>query len=392
MSDFALAVAYRDKLKAWLINETAPLWSRAGVDPASGAFVEKIGDDLRPGAWPRRARVQPRQIYAFAEAAALGWNGPWREIVARGLAAFDANFRRSDGLYRALVSQSGEPLDETAVLYDQAFALFGLAAAYNVMPNEVRLPNEALTLLGVIQTRFRRSGPGLSTATSAPEPLQSNPHMHMLEACLAWYELTEANPWLEQADEIARLALSRFISPTTGALLEHFDGSWTPLSGLEGRIVEPGHQFEWAWLLFRWGQLRNSATALKAAQRLLDIGETHGSDLERGVTFNALLDDLTPHDRNARLWPQTERIKAGAMAASLGDESGWAVTCRGCAGLIGFLDAAPDGLWRDRMTLDGVYVSEPAPASSLYHIVCAIAELDRCVSNQQAHQPAEIAI
>jgi mannose/cellobiose epimerase-like protein (N-acyl-D-glucosamine 2-epimerase family) len=95
--------------------------------------------------------------------------------------------------------------------------------------------------------------------------------------------------------------------------------------------------------------------------------------------MNALLDDFTQHDDAARLWPQTERIKAGALAAALGDDTGWEVACRGAAGLIGYLEAAPSGLWRDSMTADGDYVVEPAPASSFYHIVCAIAELDRHV-------------
>jgi mannose/cellobiose epimerase-like protein (N-acyl-D-glucosamine 2-epimerase family) len=379
MSDLALAAAYRDRLKRWLLTEAAPLWARVGVDAVSGAFVEKIDDDFTPTPSPRRARVQPRQVYAFAEAAALGWGAPWREIVQRGLAAFETRYHRPDGLYRALVSEAGEPLEETARLYDQAFALFGLAAAYRVLPEDVRLPNRALTLLGVIQTRFGRGGAGLASALDAPEPLLSNPHMHMLEACLAWYDLTQANPWLEQTDAIAKLALTRFISRETGALLETFDAHWAPAPGLLGRIVEPGHQFEWAWLLMRWGDLRHSSAAIAAGRRLLEIGERHGCDPVRGVSMNALLDDFTLHDGAARLWPQTERIKAGALAAALGDDTGWEVACRGAAGLIGYLEAAPSGLWRDSMTADGDYVVEPAPASSFYHIVCAIAELDRHV-------------
>jgi mannose/cellobiose epimerase-like protein (N-acyl-D-glucosamine 2-epimerase family) len=30
------------------------------------------------------------------------------------------------------------------------------------------------------------------------------------------------------------------------------------------------------------------------------------------------------------------------------------------------------GLWHDKMRADGTLVDEPSPASSLYHIVCAI--------------------
>jgi mannose-6-phosphate isomerase len=31
--------------------------------------------------------------------------------------------------------------------------------------------------------------------------------------------------------------------------------------------------------------------------------------------------------------------------------------------------------WRDRRREDGAFVDEPAPASSLYHIICAVAAL-----------------
>jgi mannose/cellobiose epimerase-like protein (N-acyl-D-glucosamine 2-epimerase family) len=64
------------------------------------------------------------------------------------------------------------------------------------------------------------------------------------------------------ADEIAELALSKFIDPKSGGLREYYDGDWNAAPGVDGRIVEPGHQFEWAWLLLRWGQLagRDDAT------------------------------------------------------------------------------------------------------------------------------------
>ena len=35
---------------------------------------------------------------------------------------------------------------------------------------------------------------------------------------------------------------------------------------------------------------------------------------------------------------------------------------------------------RDKLRADGTFVDEAAPASSFYHIVCAILELDRAVS------------
>ena len=51
--------------------------------------------------------------------------------------------------------------------------------------------------------------------------------------------------------EIIELALTRLIDPSTGALPEFFTSGLAAAAGLG--IIEPGHQFEWAWLLLRFG-------------------------------------------------------------------------------------------------------------------------------------------
>ena len=91
---------------------------------------------------------------------------------------------------------------------------------------------------------------------------------------------------------------------------QFFDAQWSPLPDQKGLIVEPGHQFEWAWLLLRWGEMFRNPRGVSAALRLIDIAQRHGVDATRGVAFNALDEHLIPRDLHAKLWPQTERIKA----------------------------------------------------------------------------------
>ena len=43
--------------------------------------------------------------------------------------------------------------------------------------------------------------------------------------------------------------------------------------------------------------------------------------------------------------------------------------------LMRYLDCPIPGLWRDRIDAQGNVVDEPAPASSFYHLVAAIAEI-----------------
>jgi mannose-6-phosphate isomerase len=52
----------------------------------------------------------------------------------------------------------------------------------------------------------------------------------------------------------------------------------------------------------------------------------------------------------------------------------------GAEGLMAYLRTPVPGVWRDKMQPNGDFIDEPAPASSFYHIVCAIVEFDRAVS------------
>jgi mannose-6-phosphate isomerase len=381
--DFARLVRLRDDLKAWALDHAFPLWWDVGADKVGGGFFEKIALDGTPVEAPRRARVQPRQIYSYAVAGLLGWDGPWKQALTHGLDFYLSKYRRPDGFMRTLVASDGAPLDDSVDLYDQAFGLFGLAMAAQVLPERTDLPALAVSLRQALYAKLKHPVAGFEESAPRTLPLLSNPHMHLFEASLAWVEtgLDADGGWRAMADEIAQLALSKFIDPKSGGLREYYDGDWNAAPGVQGRIIEPGHQFEWGWLLLRWGRLAGRDDAIAAALRMIEIGDGPGVDAARGVAIFALLDDMSVHDDVARLWAQTERIKAGVLAARItGDARWWTTAAEGAEGLLKYFDTPVKGLWRDKLRADGTFVDEAAPASSFYHIVCAILELDRAVS------------
>jgi mannose-6-phosphate isomerase len=321
--------------------------------------------------------VQGRQIFVYATAGALGWDGPWREAVEHGLDFLLTKQMRADGLIRTLLNPDGSPADETAVLYDQAFALLALAAASKALPNRKDIAPAAQRLRGALAT-FRHPGGGFREA-SADRPFQANCQMHLFEAALAWEEAAPSPAWTALADEMATLAMTRFIDEN-GRLHEAFGPDWGPTTGIDGRIIEPGHQFEWAWLLERWSRLRGDPAAHTAALSLFEAGKA-GVDARRGVAMDELLDDLTVHKAGARLWPQTEWIKASMILSrtpglSDTDRAAYrAEAAAALAALTGYFDTPVEGLWRDKLSPGGTFTDEPAPASSFYHIVAAAIEL-----------------
>ena len=355
--------ALATRLGRWLDTAALPLWWSLGADHRRGGFEEAINLDGRVAAGPRRLRVQARQTHVYARAGLTGWSGPWEAAVAHGLNSLAQNYRRPDGLYRASVDAGGGVIDDVPQLYDQAFTLLALASAAAAGIDPAVREAEALNLLASIDTAFAHPAGGWRE--TGARPFQSNAHMHMLEACQAWAMVGVAPAWRATSERIVDLALTRFIDPAGGFLREAFDADWTPAPGAEGRIVEPGHQFEWAWLL-----LQQSQDHAQVAARLYAVGAA-GVDPWRGVACDEIDTDLHPARSSARLWPQTERLRA-ALGLGRPDD---AIAAAGA--LLTYLDVEIAGLYRDKLDLTGRFREEPAPASSLYHVAGAIEALRR---------------
>ncbi|MBO6756938.1 MAG: AGE family epimerase/isomerase [Roseibium sp.] len=369
------------ELIRWLLDDALPLWQTAGQDPETGGFEEAISPDTgQAAAMDRRARVQPRQIYAFIEGGRLGWPGPWARAARRGYDWFCRTYFLPNGTIAALASADGRRLDDTFDLYNQAFALFALAHIAGTFPD---LRDDALARAHALYTHlndtYRHPVMGFRESNPDSVPLRSNPHMHLLEAARALEAVDPGPVWSALADEIADLALTRFIDPKSGGLREFFDADWAPMPDETGRIIEPGHQFEWAWLLVNWGLDRGKAPAMTAARRLYQIGSAFGIETDRQVAVMALNDDFSVHDPVSRLWGQTEWIKAAVALADIssGPERDMflADTVLAVNALQKYVQDVPAGLWRDKLDADGRFDEAPSPASSFYHIVCAISEL-----------------
>ena len=287
-----------------------------------------------------------------------------------GLDYFDKVYRRPDGFYGALATSEGQLIDDGFDLYNQAFAILAFCYTAKAIPGLAsEMSGRALALLRNLRAEYAHREAGFQEACPERLPLCSNPHMHLFEACLAWEAVEPGREWTAMADAIAGLARRHFIDADGGFLREFFAPDWRPAAGEAGSLVEPGHQFEWAWLLTRWGRARGDDWAAAAAERLYEAG-SRGIDAARGVAVDELDDQLNLRSGRARLWPQTERLKAALI---LGDRVPAGHAAEALKGLQLYLE--PTGLWRDKLEPDGRFVEEPAPASSLYHITAAWVQL-----------------
>ncbi|MGE0038123.1 MAG: AGE family epimerase/isomerase [Xanthobacteraceae bacterium] len=358
------------ELRRWLVDTALPMWWTTGADRAGGGFHEAINLDGSPAPSPHRARTIARQVYVFGEAGRLGWDGPWREAVAHALDYLRGKFIRSDGTIASVVDLGGQVRDAPFDLYDQAFGLLALATGHRECGEDSGCRRDALALRTALEKLAHPQG-GYFEDDSRRLPQRANPHMHLLESALAWIVIDDDPGWRRMADDVAHLCLAKFVDPATGALREFFAADWSPAPGIDGRIAEPGHHYEWAFLLARWAELTGRERP-PAVARLIAFADAYGFDATRGVTINAVLNDGSRYEGVARLWAQAERIRAYLIDRRPNDGERLASAIRG---LRRFLTTPTPGLWFDQLDADGRFIDEPARATSLYHIVGACLEL-----------------
>ena len=131
------------------------------------------------------------------------------------------------------MTPSGEVLDSRKDCYDHAFALFALSTLYQAGGDGEVLKRASRTM-DVIETRFGEPEHGgyLEETTADWQDRtvirRQNPHMHLLEAFLAFHEASGDERALAGAREIVALFRQRFRDADTGALGEHFTRDWRP--------------------------------------------------------------------------------------------------------------------------------------------------------------------
>jgi mannose-6-phosphate isomerase len=358
-------------LREWLITQAAPLWLEHGVDRARGGYFDQLHHrDASNGCDFKRLRVTCRQIFVFATLDELGVGGA-RHAMDHGLSFLFGPLRHAEGGFVRSVDLNGRVLDDLRDLYDLAFAIFALASAHQRNGDSL-CADEALRLLAFVQEELAHPQGGFAESLPPALPRRQNPHMHLLEACLAWAPLGTHSAFRDTIDTVLRLFNRHFWSDSHGCLFEYFEDDWTICADPARRIFEPGHHFEWMWLL---DQCR--AAGFDVPEQVDALGKTafaHGFSAPTGLPYAEVRPDGTVADANCRLWTITEWLRVCAVGLAPQVE-------RPLAHLWCFLDARRPGLWAERWDAKAKgFPEENVLASSFYHILTGIIPLIRQAS------------
>ena len=340
-----------------------PLWQGPGWNADMALPYEALDAEHQPLPVQRyRAMACARQLYLFSSRIEQPGAAERAAALFRSLQRHFHDAEHGGWFYS--IDAQGRPLDRRKDLYTHAFIVFA-CAHYWGKAGESLVESTLNAALEVIDQRFSRDD-GLYEASLDEDwsdlgsgPLQ-NPQMHLAEAFLQTLAV-RADASVEQALVKLCTALQKhFVDPTHGVMLEK------PLGAVDNWF-EPGHQFEWLYLLETSPLLRG--TPLHAS-----LDRAFGYAEQYGVKGTAVLASLALDgkvlDATQRIWAQAEYLRALALRA----HSEGRLSAQLQALEAHFLHA---GGWYECRDVQGMVSRHDMPSTTPYHLATCLEGLAR---------------
>ncbi|RDK01992.1 AGE family epimerase/isomerase [Paraburkholderia lacunae] len=298
-STIALAATLRDHFTRVVL----PLWRGPGFNTELKLPYEALSaENHQPLPAVRyRAMACARQLFVFSQAG----DTAHAQVLFDALVHTFQDPRHGGWVYS--VDAQGAPLDTTKDLYTHAFVVFACAEYGRRSGNRDALEVVHRTS-ALIQSHFAADGDLFNAALDADfatvtgTPVQ-NPLMHLTEAWLAAREATRDSAFDAALSRLAGAVARHFVHAPTGCVAE------LPLGADDNRL-EPGHQFEWFWLVKRAGPLFEGSGLDAALTRAFSFAQRYGVDRDTGGVCASLDDTGRIKDATQRIWAQTEYLRA----------------------------------------------------------------------------------
>jgi mannose-6-phosphate isomerase len=356
-------------------SQFIPAWLDVALPHGEGpsAVCESIGaSDAAP-----TTLTQARTVFTLAHLHLVTGTPGLLKAADRIYRHMVAQLRDADGGFRFSVGPEGGIRRS----YDQSFALLALATLRRADAGLVSSA-EIEACWDFIDKRLTEPDGSLwenDRGPSAEGVRSQNPHMHMLEAVLQCYEMTGAQIWLDRAKIFVDLAQRFFIDPETGAVREFVGPDLMPLDSEAGQRREPGHQYEWAWLLRRYAGFSGNSAPVALADRMQVFAEQYGcrdNGPMSGAPYDALDAKGAVVEATHLLWPLTE---AGKLYAAIYRDTGDADAARAAHQLERlvferYFITADQSLWVNQLDGDAQVVWDAALSRLLYHIALFVTE------------------
>lgn len=195
---------------------------------------------------------QARQVYLFAKGYDVTQENRYLNAMVKSAdLMLKTMFDETKVLWHSSINRYNTNKRYGAKEYSTSFAIFAMAHAYRASKDkrylEAALKTWMLGDVSVGLTLAREARQANFTPTFI-NTWSINPLMHLFEALLVLYDVTQSpNVW--QDIEIIAHFIDDELMQKQGFIAEYYVNVNVPLSISEGGYVELGHQVEWAYLL-----------------------------------------------------------------------------------------------------------------------------------------------
>lgn len=369
-------------LKDRLIKRWGPKWHDAFRDPALGGYFERLNRNFKPLLTGQRRLVsQCRQLSIYSDLAIIDKSGAYKDTITPAFEFIVDHYHDAQsGHWWFSIDDEGKVKDRYSDLYALAFVIFSFSH-YARASGDERAKALADETLNFIKTKFRMNAfAGFAEAvaengTILDKTRRQNPHMHLLEACLFAHEVWEDAGYLAMADELVGLFFDYFYDSKNKVVCEFFSDDLKPHAADGGRM-EPGHAFEWIWLLKKHGAAHNDAKRYDdVCVSMLETANRDGWD----TLYGGIYDTLDPSGNviadTKRIWPFCEALKANVLMLEAGpDRQGLKDRTRDMVHVFRDQYMEERGFWTEWRTRDLSPATDYMPATTPYHVYVGIME------------------
>lgn len=258
---------------------------------------------------------QARQVYLFAKAFDVTQGQHYRDAA---IASADIMLRdmydSTNGNWYSSIARNQSQTRYGPKEYGTSFAIFATAHAYRITQDKRYLDAALKTwMIGEVSVGLSLARDSQLQQSNTPyfEAWSINPLMHLLEALLALYDVTQSPSVWQDIEFIAQFVESDLLQPE-GYIAEHYEQINQPLAIDNGGYIELGHQIEWAYLLHTAVDKGLDSRFRDAAQRLYDFAMKTGWGEDEGCLAGRVDYVGNIIQPRAAWWAQAELLRLTA--------------------------------------------------------------------------------
>ena len=271
-----------------------------------------------------------RFIYNYAVASFLFENQEFKECCNHGIEYLLNNHRNSNGGYSWILDNNGVK-DDTLHCYGHAFVLLAFSISNKINSNQnIHLVYE---LFDYIENTFWEPESNLYIDEIDPNDINhkstyrgQNSNMHMCEAMLVAYEVTNDIKFFDRAYNLSNQICNKLSTDTGGYIWEHYDQKWnidwSYNINNKKDLFRPygflsGHFFEWTKLLLKINKIAKIKWLEEKALFLYNSAIEICWDYNETGFHYSFDKETSIIDRDRYYWVIAEAIVASALLANL---------------------------------------------------------------------------